>query len=85
MERFTPLAIFAAYMWTCRVLVRSQSEGNATTEIDRGWTKFLGVLHKDQRGQATVSLIDPEYRAKQTAQTGENPCLRQLATLGLTC
>jgi len=43
-------------MWTCQ----SQSEGNATAENDRGWTKLLDILHKSQRGQATIAFADEE-------------------------
>ena len=48
---------------TCRpaaVLVRSHSEGNATAEMVAAGQKFLGILHKDQRGQATIAFTDEE-------------------------
>jgi hypothetical protein len=42
------------------VLVRSQSEGNPTAEMIAAGQKFLGILQKDQRSQATIAFTDEE-------------------------
>ena len=33
---------------------------NATAEMVAAGQKFLGILHKDQRGQATIAFTDEE-------------------------
>jgi Protein of unknown function (DUF3500) len=42
------------------VLVRSQSEGTPTAEMIAAGQKFLGILQKDQRSQATIAFTDEE-------------------------
>ena len=42
------------------VLVRSQAEGNPAAEMIAAGEKFLGILHEDQRSQATIAFTDEE-------------------------
>ena len=42
------------------MLVRSQSDGNPTAEMVAAGQKFLGMLHTDQRSQATIAFTDEE-------------------------